>query len=97
MGTLTHPQDYKPLHKNTVDITGQLFGEWEVLGYLGKSMWECRCSCGEVRSIDGRSLRKGDTTSCGHSTKTYQDLTGMIFGEWEVLRHLGYENRRYNG
>lgn len=86
---------YQPLHKNTVDITGEHFGEWEVLGYLGKSYWECRCSCGEIKAVDGRSLRKGQTLSCGHETKKLQDLTGKQFGEWEVINHAFERNRRH--
>lgn len=86
---------YKPLHKNTVDITGNKYWDWEVLGYLGKSMWECRCSCGVIKAIDGRSLRKGNTKSCGHETKVMQDLTNKQFGEWTVLGYTEYKNRRH--
>jgi hypothetical protein len=28
-------------------------------------LWDVRCTCGEVRTVQGRSLRSGNTTSCG--------------------------------
>lgn len=86
---------YKPLHKNTVDITGKKYGDWEVLGYLGKSMWECKCTCGTIKAIDGRSLRKGITKSCGHEAREKQDLTNKQFGEWNVLEYAEYRNKRH--
>jgi len=31
----------------------------------GAAQWICECDCGEVVVVDGRSLRKGNTRSCG--------------------------------
>lgn len=90
-----HMSEYKTLHKNAIDLSGLFIEQWEVLGYLGDSMWKCRCSCGAIKSVAGKSLRKRDSKSCGHDTKKMQDLKGMIFGEWEVLSYSVYENRRH--
>ena len=84
---------HKTLDKQLSDLKynllGQKFGEWEVKEYLGNQMWLCQCSCGTLRSISSQHLRYGQTTSCGHNTTGFKDLTGKIFGEWEVQEYLG--------
>lgn len=56
------------------DLTGKTFGKLEVLGFCswvthGKnprvSYWKCRCICGNIKSIKGTHLTRGDTKSCG--------------------------------
>lgn len=49
-----------------VDITGQRFGIWTVLGYMGKSKWAVQCDCGVINTnIDSRSLKHGRAKGCG--------------------------------
>lgn len=53
-----------------IDVTGQKFGRWTVLGYAGSrpkggARWLCRCDCGTKREVDGTSLRSGKSASCG--------------------------------
>jgi hypothetical protein len=58
-------RDYHIIHK---DITGQTFGNLEVIEYTGKDqMWRCRCNaCGKENVIVFRdSLVSGKTKSCG--------------------------------
>ena len=54
---------------NPIDMTGQRFGRWLVVergaSKGGKRRWLCRCECGEIRAVDGSSLRKGLSKSCG--------------------------------
>ena len=71
------------------DLTGQTFGEWLVLYYVGNGRYHCRCSCGAEKDILRSSLIHGESTSCGH-TRLKRDLTGQTFGELTALRHLGY-------
>lgn len=71
------------------DLTGQTFGEWLVLYYVGNGRYHCRCSCGVEKDILRSSLIHGESTSCGH-TRLKRDLTGQTFGELTALRHLGY-------
>lgn len=73
-----------------IDLTGQKFGEWTVLGYAGNQRWRCRCSCGKEKDIHSYSLRTGKSISCGHHTnKAFKDLTGQQFGEWTALEYMG--------
>lgn len=56
------------------DITGQRFGRWTVIRRDGsnkfnKAMWWCKCDCGNEVSVLGKSLRVGDSTSCGCQRK----------------------------
>ena len=57
--------------KRFKDLTGQRFGKLTVLErYLennnqNKPCWICQCDCGNVKIIDGNSLKTGKTQSCG--------------------------------
>lgn len=50
------------------DLTGKVFGTWEVLRRAktqsGQTMWRCRCGCGRVLNVNGYSLTKGITKNC---------------------------------
>lgn len=52
-----------------LDLTNKVFGRLEVLTYAetrkARARWLCRCICGEVKIIDGGSLRDGRIKSCG--------------------------------
>lgn len=57
--------------KRIKDITGQRFGLYVVLGYIGlftskkRAYWLCRCDCGNYRSVVSDNLRAGKSNSCG--------------------------------
>ena len=58
--------------KSTIDLTGRRFGRLTVLEqHLYRSskdssvFWLCRCDCGVETVVNGRSLRTGNTQSCG--------------------------------
>jgi len=53
-----------------INLTGQKFGSWTVLSGAERDkynhiMWFCQCDCGTQRVVNGNSLRRGDTKSCG--------------------------------
>ena len=48
-----------------IDLSGQTFGRWTVLGYAGRSRWNVRCDCGVEVTLLGHNLRRGSTRSCG--------------------------------
>jgi hypothetical protein len=60
-----------------IDLTGQRFGRWSVLGLHsgrdGNVRWTCECSCGTVRPVLGGSLRAGRSTSCGCVWRRHSD------------------------
>ena len=61
-------------NSNIVDLAGQTFGQWEVLGLADaraypaggrQTMWNCKCgSCGETHAVNGAALRRGATSRC---------------------------------
>lgn len=53
----------------SLNLSGDLFGRLTVLSRSenqgGKSMWLCRCSCGETSTVRGTHLNSGRVKSCG--------------------------------
>lgn len=75
-----------------IDLTGQKFGRLTVIKRAeniiepsGKSVvvWECQCECGKKLNISGKSLRSGNTKSCGCLFSS--DLCGKKYGRLTVL------------
>lgn len=72
---------------------GDRIGRWEVLAEIHKNhrpYYTCRCECGTVKDVCGRSLEKGISLSCGclRSEMTHdraRDLTGLRVGKLEVI------------
>lgn len=82
------------------DLVGMKFGQWTVL-YKDNSKqyksrgtrWICKCSGGVEKSVMGKYLRNGKSTSCGCSKKV--DLTGQKFGKLTVIETLyNYNNSK---
>lgn len=53
-----------------LNLSGQKFGRLSVLcrrgsSNDGKSLWECKCDCGNVGLYVGKRLKSGNTKSCG--------------------------------
>lgn len=81
-----------------IDITGQRFGRWTVVGEVRDSAgkhagWKCRCDCGNERTMRGSQLRNGKSKSCGClsvdlARSRYNDLTGMKFGRLTAIRRV---------
>jgi hypothetical protein len=58
-------------HSNVlVDLTGQQFGAWQVvgrappLGWRTEACWRVRCACGYVGVVRGSTLRSGSSSAC---------------------------------
>ena len=56
--------------KKRIDISGSRYGRLVVLKYdhtdkEGRACWQCLCDCGNVVVVSGKSLRTGNTKSCG--------------------------------
>lgn len=88
--------------KKIHDISGQKFGKLTAIRPNGRSknnktLWLCRCDCGNEKSILTNSLVSGMTKSCGcirikakpkKEKKLPPDLTDKKFGQLEVLSKI---------
>lgn len=84
-----------------IDLTNQSFGDWTAKRYVGDSMWECECKCGEMKIIHRYSLLHRAPMYCNHNKYKIDDniddnhtllkgskfglYLGKKFGEWEVV------------
>lgn len=88
-----------------IDLTGQRFGRLTVISRAesrnGKTIWHCKCDCGNEKDVIYDNLKRGRTQSCGciqkeiasnlckdlsKSERPYEDLTGKRFGNLIVLK-----------
>lgn len=79
------------------DLTGERYGCLTVISRaenhvypcgIKTSMWLCKCDCGSMTTVQGRSLTRGSTRSCGHlQTKNsiHSNLLGRRFGRLTVI------------
>jgi len=61
-----------------IDLTGKIFGRLTVISpdAAGETLfWRCLCECGNHKSINGASLRRGATVSCGCRMRETADQT----------------------
>ena len=68
------------------DLTGKQFGRLMVLKQAGhdahkKIQWECSCTCGKKVIVNGASLLKSVTKSCGCLKKEMDILTHTMHGQ----------------
>ena len=66
-------------------MAGERYGKWTVIefsrkGKHGELYWNCKCDCGTEREVDGYSLRRGDSKSCGCATKYKWTADCIAFG-----------------
>ncbi|MEF9946297.1 MAG: hypothetical protein RR869_08935 [Lachnospiraceae bacterium] len=77
----------------------QIFGRLTVVGPTkrrnhGSIIWECKCSCGNTCFINGRSLVRGDTKSCGCIQREKQDIRNQTFGRLTAIEPTRKKNGR---
>ena len=83
-----------------IDLTNQEFNNWKVISRApnnprGETMWLCECKCGTQKIVQGYSLRKGLSKSCGClqksivSAQNFEDLTGQVFNHLKVIEYAG--------
>ncbi len=79
-----------------IDLTGQQFGYLQVLergenvkdGNSSRPGWKCRCLlCGNIKTISGRNLRQGGSTTCGctRGGKLLKNEIGNKYGKLTVI------------
>lgn len=79
--------------KVRMDLAGKTFGRFTVVEYShtnkhGKSMWKCKCECGNERIVSGSHLTSRHSLSCGCLKK---EITG------ERVRKHGMRSTRLYG
>ena len=70
------------------DLSGEVYGDWTVLKYLGDYMWECQCSCGNIKAVSRYDLISGKSTNCG-CQRLKNDLKGQRFGKLVAEEYIG--------
>lgn len=78
-----------------IDLTGQIFGDFKAIEYLGDKRWLIQCTiCGEVKEIQTYNMKKLVGVTCQKKKPpTIVINPGDRFGEWEVLSYEG--NKKY--
>lgn len=71
------------------DRTNIKYGKLTAIEYLGKSMWKCKCDCGNEKIVYGGHLESGHTKSCGCFRPPRIDLMGQRFGRLTPIEWLG--------
>ncbi len=89
--------------KKPIDLTGKKFGKLKVVKkdeeyskkYKGGCCyWECKCDCGETKSVRSDVLRKGISKSCGCTLNHVK--IGDKIGKLTVTKKLGKIHPRKN-
>lgn len=85
--------------KDKDSLLGKVFGRLTVIDRASKpqgviggdAYWVCRCECGKLVSVMGKSLKNGKTKSCGcyRHDKNVKDLIGQRFGRLLVISPAG--------
>ena len=87
------------LIKEFQDISGQRFGRLVVTEFshrdkFHKPVWNCICDCGRQRKINGPSMQKGLTKSCGclkRATLRKKGCGQLSHGFWRKLEKSAYQ------
>lgn len=78
------------------DLTGQQFGSWKVIRYIGNRKWECTCGgCGlNYVNMSDNLFRHNECRSCVER-RIWKDHTGKQFGLWKVIEYAGRGSLRW--
>lgn len=85
--------------RKIIDLTGCRFGKLTVLmpsgvDSSGHYTWLCECDCGNMKTINGDSLRRGLTTSCGCITYKHGDTDSKLYRRWQTMRRRCYDSNK---
>lgn len=69
--------------KRREDLTGQKFGKLTVIEFVeirfGQPYYKCKCDCGKEKIVNGYSLKRGLTRSCGCIKRATKNNQGGIY------------------
>ena len=91
-----------PTHRSFKNLIGQKFGRLLVVEYAGASrngrtLWKCKCECGQAATIRVDRLPNGNTKSCGClSAKTHGMRQSPEYGVWRNMVQRCYNPKRHN-
>ena len=71
------------------DRTNIKYGRLTAMEYMGKSMWKCKCDCGNEKIVFGGHLEDGHTKSCGCFRPPRTNLENQVFGKLTVKNWEG--------
>lgn len=84
-----------------IDLSNKLFGRLIPIMYLGNGRWDCLCSCGNKRIVEGANLRTRHSTSCGCLVKdTTIGICGdglrshVLYQVWKTMIYRCYKAKR---
>lgn len=106
----------RKIHKLEINMLGQQFGDWLVIERVGHisekcrdTYWLCQCSCGTRKKVNGYSLRKGKSITCGcrtadlisegrkrHGHSTLRDGTTPVYRAWKSMLNRCYNQAIHN-
>lgn len=79
---------------NKKALLGQTFDKLKVVKFAGqnkkgKSLWDCKCSCGKTKTVLGYHLKSGATRSCGclvGDKNPLKDDRHPFYRSWEAMK-----------
>jgi hypothetical protein len=87
------------------DLTGETFGSWTVLGYVGyrkyrrddyTHFWKCKCKCGREKNVRGNNLLGGTSTKCRSCSTSISKTKHGLYGSPEYKVWGEMMQRCYN-
>lgn len=92
-----------------IDLSGERYGRLLIIKRVGTKhrspLWLCECECGNTTQVNTRSLRSGNTSSCGciHSeqlaernreNRIHGDADSRLYGVWHGMKQRCYDVNR---
>jgi hypothetical protein len=77
------------------DIIGKTYGQLTAIKYVGidkynQSLFEFRCSCGQIKVNKGSDVTRGKIRSCGCLSKgKNKDIIGKTYGQLTAIKYAG--------
>lgn len=80
--------------RKRIDLTGKVFGRLEIVGYSHTkdktAYWDCKCSCGNTKKVNGATVRLGRTKSCGCLGTEQRKIAQTIHGRSKNKEYRAY-------
>lgn len=87
------------------NLIGKKFGRLEVISRVGynyelhTTIWECKCTCGNIKNVSTTSLKSGRSLSCGclrsevssERSKIHGDSNSRLYSIWNGMKNRCYD------